>query len=125
MFVDHEWPAPPSCAPGGTVYLGSGGIYWPTEKEQERAGRYYIWFMQDISAATFGYDQACSTKADFWAKQHGQLMVDALTGKETPVPLESYHQGAFFKTALTSYLVRVLHANNQISPISALSATQN
>jgi len=115
MFVDHKWSSPPYAAPGGTIYKADGGIYWPVDKEKERAGRYYIWFKQDVMAATFGFDSDCSTKADHWAKQHGQYMVDALTGKPTPVKLESYHKGAFFKTALSSYLIRVLYANNQLT----------
>jgi hypothetical protein len=122
MFVDHQWSAPPCTAPGGTIYKADGGIYWPVEKETERAGRYYIWFEQDIMAATLGFDGACSTKAAHWAKLHGQLMVDALTGKPTPVKLESYHKGAFFRTSLTSYLIRLLHLNKQLAPVRALSA---
>ncbi len=122
MFVDHEWKAPPCVAPGGTIYRKDGGIYWPVEKEQERAGRYYKWFSQDVMAATFGFDKGCSTKAGHWAKLHGQCMVDALSGKPTPAKLESYHKGAFFKNALTCYLIRILHANQQLAPIRALSA---
>jgi len=121
MFVDHQWSAPPCVAPGGTIYKTDGGIYWPVDKEKERAGRYYKWFKQDIMAATYGFDKGCSTKAGDWAKLHGQYMVDALTGKPTPVKLESYHKGAFFKNALTCYLIRRLHQNQQLAPVRALS----
>jgi hypothetical protein len=114
MFVDHKWPAPPCVSPGGTIYKKDGGIYWPVKKEKERAGRYYKWFSQDIMAATFGFDEKCSTKGAVWAKMHGQLMVDALTGKPTPVKLEAYHKGAFFKAALNCYLMRILHVNRQL-----------
>jgi len=113
MFIDHQWSAPPHAAPGGTIYKADGGIYWPIEKETERAGRYYKWFNQDIMAATYGFDEKCSTKGRDWALQHGQLIVDAFTGKPIPVELESYHKGAFFKTALSCYIIRVLHVNNQ------------
>jgi len=122
MYVDHEWKAPPCVAPGGTIYRKDGGIYWPVKKEAERAGRYYLWFKQDVMADTFGFDADCSVEADYWAKLHGQCMVDALTGKPTPAKLESYHKGAFFKNALASYLIRVLHANSQLAPDRALSA---
>jgi hypothetical protein len=115
MFVDHVWPSPPCVSPGGTIYKADGGIYWPVEKEKERAGRYYKWLKQDIMAATYGFDADCSTKADYWAKRHGQYIVDALTGKQTPIQLESYHKGAFFKNALTAYLIRVLHVNEKRS----------
>jgi hypothetical protein len=64
-------------------------------------------------AATYGFDEKCSTKGRDWALQHGQLIVDAFTGKPIPVELESYHKGAFFKTALSCYIIRVLHVNNQ------------
>jgi len=121
MFVDHQWKVPPCTAPGGTIYKKDGGIYWPIEKEAERAGRYYIWFQQDIMAATFGFDEECSIKADHWAKLHGQCMVDALTGKPTPVKLEAYHKDAFFKNALTCYLIRVLYVNNQLAPVRVLA----
>ncbi len=122
MFVDHHWAAPPYRKPGGTVYRRGGDIYWPIEKEKERAGRYYIWLKQDILAATFGFDTDCSTKADHWAKLHGQYIVDAVTGKDTPIPLEAYHQGAFFKNALTAYLLRVLHSQGHLAAIPSLSA---
>lgn len=122
MFVDHKWSSPPCPAPGGTIYQAGGTIYWPTTKEAERAGRYYKWFNQDVMADTFGFDEKCSTKGAAWAKIHGQLMVNALSGKSTMVKLESYHKGAFFKNALTCYLIRVLHANKQLSRIRCLSA---
>jgi len=115
MFVDHAWSSPPSLHPGGTIYRPEGDIYWPIEKEKERAGRYYIWFKQDVMAATYGLDTSCSTKADEWARRHGQYIVDALTGKPTPIPLEAYHKGAFFKNALTAYLIRVLYAQGNLS----------
>lgn len=66
---------------------------------------------QDIMAATYGLDADCSTKADHWAKRHGQDILDTLTGKPTHIQLESYHKGAFFRIALTAYLIRVLHVN--------------
>ena len=66
-------------------------------------------------AATYGLDTSCSTKADEWATRHGQYIVDALTGKPTPIPLEAYHKGAFFKNALTAYLIRVLYAQGNLS----------
>ncbi len=122
MFVDHEWTAPPCVAPGGTIYRTDGGIYWPVEKEKERAGRYYKWFKQDVMADTFGFDAGCSTKAAYWAKLHGQMMVDALTGKPTPAKLESYHKGAFFKNALACYLIRRLHQNRQLPAVRALAS---
>ena len=122
MFIDHQWPAPPCTAPGGTIYKADGGIYWPVEKERERAGRYYKWFQQDIMAATYGFDATCSIKAADWAVLHGQLIVDALTGKPIPVELESFHKGAFFNTALSCYIIRSLHVNNQLAPMRALSA---
>ncbi|MEO0413931.1 MAG: sulfatase-like hydrolase/transferase, partial [Verrucomicrobiota bacterium] len=123
MFVDHQWPAPPCTEPGGSIYREDGSIYWPIEKEAERAGRFYLWFRQDVMADTFGFDQGCSTRARHWANLHGQLMVDALTGKPTPVKLESYHKGAFFKTALTSYLVRRLLINKQLAPVQSQKAS--
>ncbi len=117
MFVDHQWKTPPCVAPGGTIYKADGGIYWPVEKERERAGRYYKWFKQDVMAATFGFDEGCSTKAADWAKLHGQIMVDAFSGKPTLAEMESYHKDAFFKNALTCYLIRRLHVNRQLAPV--------
>jgi hypothetical protein len=125
MFVDHPWAAPPYRTPGGTIYQSDGSIYWPVEKEAERAGRYYKWLKQDIMAATYGFDTGCSTTAAVWAKRHGQLIVDALNGKPTPTKLESYHKGAFFKTSLMCYLIRTLHANNHLARLKPLSAASN
>ncbi|MDP6357646.1 MAG: hypothetical protein QF473_21190 [Planctomycetota bacterium] len=121
MFVDHEWKTPPCVAPGGTIYRTDGSIYWPVVKEKERAGRYYKWFKQDVMADTFGFDKGCSTRAAHWAKLHGRYMVDALTGKPTPVRLESYHKGAFFKNALMCYLIRRLHHSKQLPSVRTLS----
>ena len=74
-------------------------------------------------AATYGLDANCSTKADEWARRHGQYIIDALTGKPTPIPLEAYHKGAFFKNALTAYLIRVLQANGNLAAPPSLSAS--
>jgi hypothetical protein len=121
-FVDHKWSAPPYVAPGGTIYKSDGGIYWPVKKEAERAGRYYKWFSQDVMAATYGFDTQCSTKGATWAKLHGQLIVDAVSGKPTPVKLDAYRKGAFFKNALTCHLIRTLQVNKKLAPIRSLSA---
>lgn len=123
MFVDHQWTAPPCMKPGGSIYKDDGGIYWPTKKEKQRAGRYYKWFSQDVLAATYGFDASCSTKATHWAKLHGQVMIDAFNGKPTPIKLEAYSKDAFFKNALSCYLIRTLHVNKHLAPVRAL-ATQ-
>jgi hypothetical protein len=122
MFVDHQWTAPPYMKPGGSIYKDDGGIYWPTKKEKQRAGRYYKWFTQDVLAATYGFDARCSTKATHWAKLHGQVMIDAFNGKPTPTKLESYSKNAFFKNALSCYLIRTLHVNKHLAPVRALGA---
>lgn len=122
MFVDHQWTAPPYMKPGGSIYKDDGGIYWPTKKEKQRAGRYYKWFSQDVLAATYGFDARCSTKATPWAKLHGQVMIDAFNGKPTPTKLESYSKNAFFKNALSCYLIRTLHVNKHLAPVRALGA---
>lgn len=121
-FIDHKWSAPPYVAPGGTIYKPDGGIYWPVKKETERAGRFYKWFSQDVMAATFGFDRECSTKGATWAKLHGQLIVDAVSGRPTPVKLDAYRKGAFFKNALTCHLIRTLAVNRELAPVRSLSA---
>ena len=123
MFVDHQWTAPPYMKPGGSIYKDDGGIYWPTKKEKQRAGRYYKWFTQDVLAATYGFDATCSTKATHWAKLHGQVMIDAFNGQPTPVKLESYSKSAFFKNALSCYLIRTLHVNKQQAELATSELT--
>ena len=109
-------------APGGSIYKKDGGIYWPIKKEKERAGRYYKWFKQDIVAATYAFDGDCSIKAGYWAQKHGQLIVDGLKGKKIAVKLDSYRKTAYFKTALTSYLIRTLHVNKHLAKIKPLAS---
>ena len=92
MFVDHKWETPPYTKPGGSIYKNDGSIYWLITKEPERADRYYKWFKQDIMATAYGFDTECCIKA------------------------------AFFKNALTCYLIRVLHVNKKLDPIQSRGA---
>ena len=118
MFVDHKWASPPYESPGGTIYQENGGIYWPTRKEKERAGRYYKWFSQDILATTIGFDRTCSIKGDVWAKKHGQIIIENLSGKSSQVKLNAYGKGNFFQKSLVSYLIRNLYLNDELATVS-------
>ncbi|WP_159604584.1 beta-xylosidase family glycoside hydrolase [Agromyces humi] len=70
-FVDHDYPAPPYEAPGGTIYReGSGSVYYPEGTDWGSSRRLQFVAVDAISAA-FGVDQQASHDGAYWLELHG------------------------------------------------------
>ncbi|WP_395245494.1 OmpL47-type beta-barrel domain-containing protein [Agromyces sp. MMS24-K17] len=70
-FVDHDYPAPPYVAPGGTIYReGSGAVYYPQGTDWGKSRRLQFVAVDAISAA-FGVDRQASRDGRYWLELHG------------------------------------------------------
>lgn len=70
-FVDHDYPAPPYVAPGGTIYRpGSGEVYYPEGTDWGRSRRLQFVAVDAMSAA-FGVDRSASSDGRYWLRLHG------------------------------------------------------
>jgi hypothetical protein len=113
MFVDHAWPFPPYAEPGGPFYRRDGTIYWPAKGESDRAGRYYIWFSQDLLIDALRLDRGCSVPAATWADLHSKRILDAMDGATGKIKLPGYSPHSYLSVALNGYLVRLLVLNGR------------
>ncbi|MGW8566022.1 beta-xylosidase family glycoside hydrolase [Isoptericola sp. NPDC055881] len=70
-LVDHDYPAPPYQAPGGTIYReGTGSLYYPEGTDWGSSRRLQFVAVDAISAA-FGVDRSASKDGRYWLPLHG------------------------------------------------------
>ena len=109
MFVDKVWND------SSSIYKEDGTIYWPIDKEKERALRYYKYSLLDALAKVFKIDLEASIPASVWEKKHLNLLILSQNSSTGEIPEEAGLRDPALSIA-TAYLLYWLQKNGLTIP---------